>query len=192
MCKAETQTKMSLIRCPNYTICTNYLVTGDYGEEFELGNTDNKIDIDGIPVRDPLTNKYTMIQLKSEIPVCSSCGISYSSIENVHQNKYLSFVDSIECCICLKTSRGVSFPNCLHYTCIPCHNRCWFGPNPQEIEFPYCDSIKKLYLSDMCNSIWKSDPKIKEYIEKDSKLEYERMEQWEQETNLRKCPICRE
>ena len=97
----------------------------------------------------------------------------------------------MECCICLKTDRGVSFPHCDHYTCIDCHNRCWFGPSPVKIEFPYPDEIKKLYLIDIKNEIWKKDPKIKEYIERDSKAEYERMEQWEQESNLRKCPLCR-
>ena len=43
----------------------------------------------------------------------------------------------------------------------------------------------------MQNEIWKKIPKIKEYIERDNNAEYDRMEQWEQESNLRKCPICR-
>ena len=29
-------------------------------------------------------------------------------------------------------------------------------------------------------------------IEDDYRLETERMEQWENETNLRKCPVCRQ
>ena len=63
-------------------------------------------------------NKYTLLELSKELPVCWECGASYSNIENEHQNKYLTFIDSIECCICLKTDNGVSFPNCIHYTCI--------------------------------------------------------------------------
>jgi len=189
--QAQIRLKMSCIRCPNFSICTNYLTTGEDDEEYEIGNSDNKIDIDAIPVRDPITNKYTLLKVNSEIPVCHGCGIVYSNIENEYQNKYLSFVDSMDCCICFKTTLGVSFPNCNHYTCIPCHNRCWFGPDRIEIEFPYCDEIKKLYLSDRQNSLWKKDSKIKEYNEKSSKLEYERMDQWEREINLRKCPMCR-
>jgi len=48
-----------------------------------------------------------------------------------------------------------------------------------------------LYLSDRTNEIWKKDPKIKEYIECGYNAEYERMEQWEKESNLRQCPLCR-
>ena len=177
------------IRCPNYLICKNhFLLSSD--EDIEDGNIKNEIYIRGIGERDA-TNEYTIIKLHKPLPVCWECGTSYSSVEDEHQNKYLSFIDSTECCICLTTGKGVSFPNCLHYTCIPCHNRCWFGPEPIKLEFPYCENVKKLYLSDIGNSIWKTDPKIKEYIEKESKLENERMEQWEREINLRKCPLCR-
>ena len=43
----------------------------------------------------------------------------------------------------------------------------------------------------MRNEKWKKDPKMKEYIERSSTAEYARMDQWEKETNLRKCPLCR-
>lgn len=183
---------MSYIKCPNYIICENSLFIGsDDEEEYPEGNRDNKIDIFGSPIRDPLTNKFTLIKLEYEIPVCWECGSSYSDVENKHQNKYLSFTDSMECCICFKTTRGVSFPNCLHYTCIPCHKRCFFGPDPINLDFPYPADIKKLYLSDPNNSIWEKDHKIKEYKQKDNQLEIDRMIQWEREPNLRKCPLCR-
>ena len=166
---------MSHIKCPNYEICErNLFIVNDETEVVE-GNLDN----------------HVVIKLNKPNPVCWECGSFYSDVENEHQNKYLSFIDSMECSICFKTDRGVSFPNCLHYTCIPCHKRCFFGPDPVEPEFPYCNDIKRLYLSDQCNSIWLNDPKIKEYKLKDNKLEVDRMDQWERETNLRKCPLCR-
>jgi len=180
---------MSYVECPNYEICSNYLKI--VNEKCEEGNRDNKVNIDASPLQDDDGN-YTILKLEKQLPVCWGCGIAYSNIEDVHQNKYLSFNESVECCICLTKERGVSFPNCSHYTCIPCHNRCWFGPKPIKVEFPYCDEIKKLYYKDRTSSVWKKDPKIKKFIEDDYRLETERMEQWENETNLRKCPVCRQ
>jgi len=188
MCKAETQTKMSFVRCPNYEICSRLLFIGSRYESNQIRDT---IKICGIPVRDSDTNEF-FLELSDELPVCWECRASYNEDNDDKKNIYLTFTESTECCICLKTGRGVSFPNCLHYTCIPCHNRCWFGPKRVEIEFPYCESIKKMYLSDPRNSIWQTDSKIKEYIEQNNKMEDERMEQWEHEKNLRKCPICRQ
>ena len=179
---------MSYIRCPNNDICNAYLqIVSDKCKE---GNMDNKVNIQAISIVND-DNKYTLLELSKELPVCWECGASYSNIENEHQNKYLTFIDSIECCICLKTDNGVSFPNCIHYTCIPCHKRCFFGPTPVKLEFPYPD-IEKLYYSEPNASLWKNDPKIKYFIEESSRLEDERMEQWGQEDNLRKCPICRQ
>lgn len=179
----------SYIKCPNHEICGRYLKASS--KESKDGNRDNKVNIKGIPMIDPETEEYTLIKLTEEIPVCWECGASYSDNQKTHQNKYLSFTESVECCVCFKTERGVSFPNCLHYTCIPCHKRCFFGPTPKEIEFPYCDDIKKLYYRDSSASVWEKDSKIKRYIEECDRLETERMDQWEKEENLRKCSLCR-
>jgi len=169
------------IRCPNYAICSRF---------YTLKESEDLI---CIPIRDPVTNLYTTLSVNNELPVCWECHASYNEgvDEDDQENKYLSFIDSIECCICLKIEPGVSFPNCMHYTCIPCHYRCWFGPTPIELKFPYCDSIKELYNNDHNNEIWIKDPKIQEYIKEGRRIETERMNQWEIETNLRKCPLCR-
>jgi hypothetical protein len=183
---------MSSYDCPNYPVCKNDLNIID-DENIESNVTsDNKTIIGCCKVkRDPVTGKRTLLELSVELDVCWSCKAAYNNEGDDQSNVYLSFIDSIECCICLKTERGVSFPHCEHYTCIGCHNRCWFGPSPVEIEFPYPDGIKQLYLSDITNPIWKKDPKMKEYIERHNNAENERMNQWEQESNLRKCPLCR-
>ena len=126
---------MSFVRCPNYEICTNNLKI--VNENCDEGNMDNKVNITAIPLVDD-TGNYTLLKLSKPLPVCWGCGCSYSDNSfNEHQNKYLKFTESVECCICLNINRGVSFPNCLHYTCIPCHNRCWFGPPEVNIDFPY-------------------------------------------------------
>ena len=178
---------MSYFYCPNYEICHGII---QIGESACTSISCNMVKIVCSPIRDS-DNNYTLLKLNEPLPVCWECMASYNEDEKDEKTKYLSFIDSTECCICLKTDRGVSFPNCEHYTCIPCHKRCWFGPTPIKIDFPYCDEIKKLYHSDCKNEIWEKDPKIQEYIKEDCRLEYERMDQWEQEKNLRKCPLCR-
>ena len=182
---------MLRIQCPNYNICSKYIkVKNNDEKESEFVDRDNVYNknITCIPVR----NKDNTFSLETDfIPVCWECAASYSSIENVSQNKYLSFIDQTECSICFINNKGVSFPNCMHYTCIPCHTRCWFGPKPQDIPFPYSDEIKILYYSDTNNPIWKKDEKVQQYQKENKKIENERMEQWEKETNLRLCPVCR-
>jgi len=173
---------MSCIKCPNYAICERLLYV--VNEPVTEGNRENKINIRGKAI------KSKLIKLESEIPVCWECGASYSTVENEHQNKYLSFIKSMECCICFNTTSGVSFPNCKHYTCVPCHKRCFFGPDPINLEFPI-PSMKQLYLSDPGNIIWEQVPEIKEFKQKEYQLEIDRMEQWYRETNLRTCPLCR-
>jgi len=184
---------MSIYACPNYPVCETYLnIINDEDIEEDV-TEDNDTILGPCKVkRDPVTGKRTILELEHEVSVCWSCKSAYNEEDDNKTNVYLSFVDSTECCICLKTDNGVSFPHCEHYTCIPCHKRCWFGPDPVEIQFPYPESIKKLYLSDMKNEIWKKDPIMKDYIERDRQAEYARMYQWEKETNLRKCPICRQ
>ncbi len=191
---------MSYYPCPNYAICKNYLNIID-DETIDEVTKDNKTILGPCKLkRDPVTGKRIILELEFEGTVCWGCKVAYNNEDDLESNVYLSFVESIECCVCLNTDRGVSFPHCDHYTCIPCHNRCWFGPTPVEIEFPYPDNnlkspilniIKQLYLSDKTNPIWKKDPKMKEYIERGYNAESERMEQWEQESNLRQCPLCR-
>jgi len=178
---------MSVVKCPNYKICNSYLKI--VNEKVNYGNDDNEVNIECSPMLDDNGN-YTILKLSKPLPVCSSCGIVYSDVEDEYQSKCLSFVDNIECCICLQMGDGVSYPNCLHYTCIDCHNRCWFGPTPVELEFPYPD-IKHLFYTTRTSEVWKKDAKIRKWIEEDSRLEYIRMSQWESEKNLRNCAICR-
>jgi hypothetical protein len=183
---------MSIYACPNYPVCETYLNIVNDENIREDVNEDNETILGPCKVKcDPVTGKRTILELEHEVSVCWSCKAIYND-EGDENNVYLSFKDNTECCICFKTSLGVSFPHCEHYTCIDCHKRCWFGPDSIEIEFPYSDAIKQLYLDDMRNDKWKQDPKMKEYIDQDNKAEYARMDQWEKETNLRKCPLCRQ
>ena len=163
------------ILCPNYEVCNEII----------------KYDKDTFckPIMDKITNKYTLLEvIKDEIPSCYSCVCIYND-EDVYDNVYLTFIDNIECVICLKEAKGVSFPRCNHYTCIPCHQRCWYGPIPDKIEFPYGEEVKRVYMKN--KEIWNDDEKIQKWIMEVDKIELDRMNQWESETNLRICPICR-
>jgi hypothetical protein len=180
---------MSYYNCPNSDICKKRIRIGTETKMTPFEGSIAKLQC--TPFYDSDTNEY-LLRPDVPLPVCWDCKATYNEEGDDETNVYLSFIDSIECCICFKIDEGVSFPHCEHYTCIACHNRCWFGPEPVKVEFPYPEEIRKLYLSDSQNSIWQKDAKIQEYIKQDTKAEYVRMDQWEKETNLRKCPICRQ
>jgi hypothetical protein len=89
-------------------------------------------------------------------------------------------------------SSCVSFPNCDHYTCFPCHERCWFGPPDlsSEVEFPYNSFIKELYLKN--RDQFNNDPNIIKYKKKLYEASQKWEDEFENESHLRKCPICRQ
>jgi hypothetical protein len=177
---------MLKIKCPNYDVCSKFITSRDTFRQITEDNLTGHSrrytkTILCTPVRDMVTGTF-ILKTDQEIPLCYQCAETYT---------YLSFIDSMECTICFKTEQGVSFPNCMHYTCIPCHKRCWFGPPPVDIPFPHTNEIRKLYYTDPDNPIWKFDKQIQEYIKESNRMEDQRMEQWEREDNLRLCPICR-
>ena len=180
---------MSYYSCPNFAICNEFVYIKSSTTFDQLRS---QVKLKCTPVYNFDTETYDLsIDDHCELPVCWHCKASYNEEGDDETNKYLSFDDSIECCICLNKDYGVSFTNCQHFTCVPCHNRCWFGPKPEKVEFPYPLEIEKLYNLDSKNEIWKMDPKIVEYLKLKYETEDNRMSQWYTECNLRKCPLCR-
>ena len=105
----------------------------------------------------------------------------------------LKISDNLECPICLEKTRSISQPNCEHTVCIKCFKRCYYGDSDTENEpkFPYPD-IKDEYDEDPDNQKWDIDyPLIKIYNQEWNKWEDENEEKYENEENLRKCPLCR-
>ena len=179
---------MSYYSCPNFAICNERIYIRN-STSFESFCSEVKLKF--TPVYNSKTKTYDLSIDNCKLPVCWYCKFSYNDKDDIETNKYLSFDDSIECCICLNKDSGVSFPNCQHFTCIPCHIRCWFGSKLEEIDFPYPLEIEKLYNLDSENEIWKNDLKIVEYLKLKSEVDGNRISQWYAESNLRKCPVCR-
>jgi hypothetical protein len=114
--------------------------------------------------------------------VCTCCDMLYG---------ILKMSDNIECPICFENKKGLSLMKCSHYICIDCFKRCHHGDQSGEPVFPYPD-IEEKYFEDTENPIWVSDyPLITLYNEAWNNWENNKQEKYENEENLRKCPLCR-
>lgn len=106
----------------------------------------------------------------------------------------LTFVDEIECPICLETAAGVVQPKCQHALCVECFRRCWNGDESRTGEpvFPYPDFEDEYYDQPIGqeNPIWEADPLIIEFHRAWNEWDDQREDKYENEKNLRVCPIC--
>ena len=129
--------------------------------------------------------------------LCMNCDIMFGTWES-GGIKYigkgvLEITNNIECPICLEIKECISQPRCNHSVCISCFKRCYYGDESREGEpiFPYPD-IEDDYYDDTENPKWEIDyPLIKIYNEEWNKWDDEKNERYENEENLRSCPICR-
>jgi hypothetical protein len=117
--------------------------------------------------------------------ICTNCDILFSKI--------LIIIDNVDCPICLEKKRSVTLPNCNHTMCIDCFKRSYYGDKDYENEpvFPYPQQEDE-YMEDELNPKWENDyPLIKIYNEEWNKWDDDRQIKYDNEENLRKCPICR-
>jgi hypothetical protein len=162
------------IKCKNYIICEsilpkcwfeykgNYLCTNCHMMFETWGKDKNIIDIPGFSLE-------------------RSKGI-------------LEISDNLECPICLENKLCISQARCDHSLCINCFKRCYYGDESREGEpiFPYDKNIEDEYEEDQDNPKWDIDyPLIKIYNEEFNKWDDERIEKYDSEEYLRKCPLCR-
>ena len=129
--------------------------------------------------------------------LCTNCHMmfgTWGSGENAHTgNGILELSDNLECPICFETKKGISYPRCEHAACIDCFKRCMYGDSDGDNEpsFPYPD-IEEEYGDDPENPKWKNDyPLIKIHNEELNKWDDKKNQKHENESNLRKCPLCR-
>lgn len=89
---------------------------------------------------------------------------------------------------------GVNLPNCEHSICISCFKRCFKGDQDKENEpsFPYSKELEEQYHENQENPLFANDPLIIEYNRKWNEWDDRNVEKYEQEENLRKCPLCRQ
>jgi hypothetical protein len=128
--------------------------------------------------------------------LCMNCHImfgTWGSGENKHVGKgHLEITDNLECPICAEVKECISQPRCNHSVCITCFKRCYYGDENIEGEpiFPYPD-IEDEYYDDRENIKWENYPLIQMYDEEWNKWDDAKNKKYNQEENLRKCPLCR-
>ena len=126
--------------------------------------------------------------------LCIDCHMLFGTWGEGYTGKgILEISDNLECPICLENKRSITQPNCEHTLCIKCFKRCYYGVDNTENEpsFPY-PYIEDEYYEDQDNKKWDTDyPLIKIYNEEWDKWVDEKNQKYENEENLRKCPLCR-
>jgi hypothetical protein len=133
--------------------------------------------------------------------LCTNCHMMFGTWGNSHNGRgILETRNIIECPICLEHKKGISQPRCDHFICIDCFKRCYYGDIEDEETmvkrqpiFPYPD-IEEEYFENPKDPRWENDPRkelIDLYNEEFDNWENENDEKYENEENLRKCPLCR-
>ena len=108
---------MSYYSCPNFVICNEFVYIKSSTSSDPIRS---QVKLKCTPVYNSDTETYDLSIDNCELPVCWHCKASYNEEGDDETNKYLSFNDSIECCICLNKDYGVSFPNCELPVCWHC------------------------------------------------------------------------
>jgi len=129
--------------------------------------------------------------------LCTNCHMSFGTWKsggNTYVGKgTLEVKDNLECPICLDIKKCISQPRCEHSICITCFKRCYFGDETCEGEpiFPYSD-VEDEYDNDPNNPKWENDyPLINIYNKEHNKWDEDRIDKYDKEDYLRKCPLCR-
>ena len=128
--------------------------------------------------------------------ICTNCDILFGTWghgKNAHYGKgELTFVNNLECPICLENSRCVSQPRCEHFACLECFKRCHFLQDVDHPDFPYDSEIEQEYDENQDDPKWEIEyPLINVWNEQCNELEYSNMEKHSREEYLRVCPLCR-
>lgn len=125
--------------------------------------------------------------------LCTNCHIMFGTWGENYGKGILEIINNIDCPICLECKKGISQPNCDHFVCIDCFKRCYYSDDDEDNKpiFPYLD-MEDEYYEDNLNPKWKKDyPLIELYNKEYDKWEEEKNEKYDNEENLRKCPLCR-
>ena len=123
--------------------------------------------------------------------LCNNCDMMFGTWGNQKGKGILEISDNIECPICVECKKGISYPRCNHMVCIECFRRCMYGDETGQPIFPYPD-IEDEYDEEPENPKWKNDYPLIEIYQRDYDYwEYNKNEKYENETNIRLCPVCR-
>ena len=99
----------------------------------------------------------------------------------------------ITCSICLEEKKGITHPNCDHSLCIECFKRCYYGDESGAPDFPY-PKLEDKYDNGTVQQQKKMEkkyPLIKKYNDEYNQWLDNKDNKYENEENLRSCPLCR-
>jgi hypothetical protein len=120
--------------------------------------------------------------------ICSGCDF----------NRYgeLLISNNLECPICLENKINIKQTQCIHSICIDCFIRIYYGDDCSDSypEFPYPEIEKDYddnYWETREHEKWKKYPLIDEWENNLNKWCNDRERKFDEETHLRKCPLCR-
>lgn len=125
--------------------------------------------------------------------LCTNCDVMFGTWGEYTGRGNLMFKNKFKCPICFDIKRSVSYPNCNHYSCIDWFKRCYYGDDDYDNEplFPY-PNIENDYYDDQENSKWDIEyPLIKKYNKEWNRWDSRKMEKYDNESYLRRCPLCR-
>ena len=121
--------------------------------------------------------------------LCFNCDVAYG-IWDGGKGKLIFKQD--DCCICLENKRCVSMPKCNHFVCIDDFKRMFYGEKRQnEPQFPYPELEDDYDGRNYNNNKYDDDPVIIKYNEDYNKWDDTYDIKYENEKNLRNCPLCR-
>jgi hypothetical protein len=114
--------------------------------------------------------------------LCTNCDIAgYSKMK---------FFDNMECPICLEEKECVKQLKCDHVVCTDCFKRCHYRQFSEQPEFPYSDDVQDDYETNLQFDHEKY-PLVRKWEGELDIIEQSANENYENEENLRKCPLCR-
>jgi hypothetical protein len=118
----------------------------------------------------------------NECYLCTNCEMVFGE---------LTFKE-MECPICFDFKNGLSPLKCDHFICIDCFQRCYYGDEDKDNEphFPYPE-LEEEYFNHPDLDKWNHYPFIRIFHEEWIMWDEKRIEKYDNEESLRKCPLCR-
>lgn len=131
-------------------------------------------------------------------PLCTACHREYGTWGEQNGKGILEFKDA-ECPVCLEYTRSVSMPFCDHFVCVQCFHRMHHPPTHPQPEFPIPE-LEEEYTNH------EEDDNLQEFLDKLPQTTRDLLIEWdlqveraldldelmyENESNLRACPVCR-
>ena len=124
--------------------------------------------------------------------LCVYCNINGLECRTTHSEVIIH--SNKECPICLEEKDCVQYIKCDHHVCVSCYKQCFSDYVVGEPKFPYSEDVQMYYYltsKELRHKFWKNYPLLEQYD-----IDWENwhegiQEKYDENENLRKCPLCR-